>query len=129
MLCGCMPAAKPAFVSYRSVRVSVQRPSAIRYHQAFRSPSFCRRVPPARVPPRCRPGLPGRGAELLAEVAKEAGAAVLRVLVGCQSLVMVDGDLVGDPLELAAFAATGAPCAPCAWSFAPHLSRSQQRLT
>lgn len=32
---------------------------------------------------------------------------MVRVLVGCQSLVMVDGSLVGDPLELAAFNATG----------------------
>lgn len=28
--------------------------------------------------------------------------------MGCQSLVYVEGELVGDPLELAAFNATGA---------------------
>lgn len=33
---------------------------------------------------------------------------VARVLAGCQSLVQVDGQLVGDPLELAAFNAVGA---------------------
>lgn len=32
---------------------------------------------------------------------------VQRVLAGCHSLVYVDGELVGDPLELAAFTATG----------------------
>lgn len=40
-----------------------------------------------------------------------AALQVIRVMVGCQSLVYVDGDLVGDPLELAAFNATGAQTA------------------
>ena len=33
---------------------------------------------------------------------------VQRVLAGCHSLVYVDGELVGDPLELAGFNAIGA---------------------
>ena len=32
---------------------------------------------------------------------------VQRVLAGCHSLVYVDGELVGDPLELAGFSAIG----------------------
>ncbi len=62
--------------------------------------------------------------DLLADVAKEGGAAVLRVLAGCQSLVMVDGALVGDPLELAAFNATGAAPPSTGWLQPP----PQQRL-
>ena len=36
---------------------------------------------------------------------------VQRVLAGCHSLVYVDGELVGDPLELAGFNAIGATLA------------------
>ena len=39
---------------------------------------------------------------------KQLPPAAVRVLAGCQSLVRVDGELVGDPLELAAFNAVGA---------------------
>lgn len=40
------------------------------------------------------------------------GAQVVRVMAACQSLVAVGRDLVGDPLEKAAFAATGVRRAP-----------------
>jgi magnesium-transporting ATPase (P-type) len=56
-------------------------------------------------------GLPGcggadglLGADDLAALPREAA----RVMAACHSLVHVDGELVGDPLELAAFQATGA---------------------
>ena len=51
-------------------------------------------------------GLPERGRELLQDV-KAAGKDTLRVLAACQSLIQIEGDLVGDPLERAAFEATG----------------------
>jgi magnesium-transporting ATPase (P-type) len=53
-------------------------------------------------------GLPGHGYTLLRDV-KEAGIATLRVLAGCHSLIYVDGELMGDPLERATFQATGTP--------------------
>ena len=51
-------------------------------------------------------GLPEKGRELLQDV-KAAGKDTLRVLAACQSLIHIEGDLVGDPLERAAFEATG----------------------
>ena len=53
--------------------------------------------------------LPGAADSAALEgAAKKLPPAVARVLAGCQSLVRVDGQLVGDPLELAAFDAVGA---------------------
>jgi hypothetical protein len=53
-------------------------------------------------------GLAGRARELVADV-QEGPRECLRVLATCQSLILVDGDLVGDPLERAAFQSTGEP--------------------
>lgn len=50
--------------------------------------------------------LAGKGDELVEDV-KTAGTDTLRVLAACQSLIQIDGELVGDPLERAAFEATG----------------------
>ena len=53
-------------------------------------------------------GLPGAAdSTALESAAKKLPPPVTRVLAGCQSLVRVDGQLVGDPLELAAFNAVG----------------------
>ena len=58
-------------------------------------------------------GLPGAAdSTALEATAKKLPPAVVRVLAGCQSLVRVDGQLVGDPLELAAFNAVGESSAP-----------------
>ncbi len=51
-------------------------------------------------------GVPEKGRELLQDV-KAAGKDTLRVLAACQSLIQIEGELVGDPLERAAFEATG----------------------
>ena len=51
-------------------------------------------------------GVPEKGRELLQDV-KAASKDTLRVLAACQSLIQIEGDLVGDPLEKAAFEATG----------------------
>ncbi len=65
-------------------------------------------------------GMPEQGQKLLQDV-KAASKDTLRVLAACHSLIHIDGDLVGDPLERAAFKATGehvyrtAPCACNAW--------------
>jgi hypothetical protein len=52
-------------------------------------------------------GAPGAAEGLQKEVL-EAPRETLRVLACCQALIQVDGDLVGDPLERAAFQAAGA---------------------
>lgn len=54
-------------------------------------------------------GSKGREGELVEEVAT-LPPPVLRVLAACQSLVQVDGALVGDPVEKAALAAAGWHC-------------------
>lgn len=51
-------------------------------------------------------GVPG-SAEGLQEKVQEAPRETIRVLACCQALIQVDGDLVGDPLEQAAFLASG----------------------
>ena len=51
-------------------------------------------------------GVPGAGEGLLKEV-KDAPGDTQRVLACCQALIQVDGELVGDPLERAAFEAVG----------------------
>ena len=56
-------------------------------------------------------GLAERAGELLQDV-KTAGRDTLRVLAACQSLIHIEGDLVGDPLERAAFEATGESAKP-----------------
>ena len=56
-------------------------------------------------------GVPEKGRELLQDV-KAAGKDTLRVLAACQSLIQIEGDLVGDPLERAAFEATGKAAPP-----------------
>ena len=53
-------------------------------------------------------GVPGAAEEGLLRDIKAAPRETLRVLAACQALIQVDGDLVGDPLERAAFEATGA---------------------
>lgn len=49
---------------------------------------------------------PGSPQGLQKEV-QEAPRDTLRVLACCQALIQVDGELVGDPLEKAAFLAAG----------------------
>lgn len=49
---------------------------------------------------------PGSAEGLQKEV-QEAPRETLRVLACCQALIQVDGELVGDPLERAAFLAAG----------------------
>lgn len=51
-------------------------------------------------------GVPGSGEGLQKEV-QAAPRETLRVLACCQALIQVDGELVGDPLEKAAFLAAG----------------------
>ena len=51
-------------------------------------------------------GAPGSSEGLQKEL-QEAPRETLRVLACCQALIQVDGELVGDPLERAAFMATG----------------------
>ena len=51
-------------------------------------------------------GVPGAGEGLLKEV-RDAPRDTQRVLACCQALIQVDGELVGDPLERAAFEAVG----------------------
>lgn len=51
-------------------------------------------------------GIPGSSGELQRDV-KAAPRGSVRVLAGCQALIQVDGELVGDPLERAAFQAIG----------------------
>ncbi len=53
-------------------------------------------------------GLAGRRRELVADV-QDGSRECQRVLAACQSLIQVDRQLVGDPLERAAFQATGVP--------------------
>lgn len=54
--------------------------------------------------------LPPEGGPLQREVGALSGA-VQRVLAACQSLITLEGQLVGDPLEKIAFQATGErPC-------------------
>lgn len=63
-------------------------------------------------------GMPEQGRELLQDV-KAASKDTLRVLAACQSLIHIEGDLVGDPLERAAFEATGEHACrtmSCAWN-------------
>lgn len=63
-------------------------------------------------------GMPEQGRELLQDV-KVASKDTLRVLAACQSLIHIEGDLVGDPLERAAFEATSEHACrtmSCAWN-------------
>ena len=56
--------------------------------------------------------LPPGGGALLRDASAVAGA-VARVLAACQSLITLEGQLVGDPLEKVAFQATGACLVLC----------------
>ena len=51
-------------------------------------------------------GLPGTSGELQRDI-KQAPREAIRVLAGCQALIQVDGELVGDPLERTSFQAIG----------------------
>lgn len=57
-------------------------------------------------------GVPGSGEGLQKEV-QAAPRESLRVLACCQALIQVDGELVGDPLEKAAFLAAGRSFPKC----------------
>ena len=52
-------------------------------------------------------GLPGRAVGLLVEKLEEAPGRTMAVLSACHSLVLLDGKVVGDPIEKAGLAASG----------------------